>query len=255
MAVSRLQKGLALQNTPYFWANYPTPCEIVQTHGYVNDFDQYIAADWTVTTTTGSSALTAGNGGFLTQTTAASSSDIQANQKNPASFAVVGGEGLWFSCNVNVNDNVSGLIAGLTGGGTVFAPTNGIYFTKVTGNANINAVINNAGTSTTFTGITTITPGTPLTLSFYYDGLGTPTLYFFSSASNYVSGTFYGQTAPIGGNECGSMGALATSGLTLANLPLSTANLNLTFGIQAGAAAAKTAAWDYVFAGNQINRV
>jgi hypothetical protein len=252
---TRYPSGVSVQARPYFYSNYPTPTQIVLSHEYANDFDTYVATDWTVTTTTGSNALTAGNGGILTLTTAAAANDIQGIQKTPAAFAFVLGEPLWFSVNVNANDTASSIFAGLMTGGTVIAPTDGVFFSKATGQNNVSITVKTGGASTVFANVTSVNPSPTIatTLGFYYDGLGNPTLWVFSSQSNYNSASAFGAPVPIGGNMCGAFGAQATSGFLLTNLPLS--NLAPTVAIEAGAAAVKTLAVDYLFAANQILRV
>ena len=62
-------------------------------HEYNQDFDQYVAADWTVTATGSTTqALAAGDGGWLLITNSAANADICEVQKVPASFSLTSGK-------------------------------------------------------------------------------------------------------------------------------------------------------------------
>lgn len=249
---SRYPSGLSVFAKPALLANMPVPSHL-RMHEYVNDFDTYNAADWTIVTSTGSNALVASNGGKLVLTTAATNTDIQSAILNPANVAFVQGVGLWFSCNFTVADLISGFRIGLQTGGTPFAPTDGVFFQKVTTSANVDFVVKTGGASTTLASVTTIAATVPISLGFYFDGLGNPTLYAFSSTANFNQASAFGQPVQIGGNMVGALGVNATSGQLLTNLPLS--NLSPAMAIQAGAAAAKTLTVDYITAANEQLRV
>ena len=246
---SRFPNGLSLFGANALLGNLPVPPQVYM-HKYENDFDTYLAGDWTVTATTGSSALVAGNGGLLTQTTAAAGADIQHNLKLPAAFTFVPGTAMWFAINLNRGDNANDLLFGLQAGGTAFAPTSGVYFTVATAQNLVNAVINNAGTSTTIAGITSLVPTVPTTIGFYYDGRATPTLWFFSSATP-GSGAAFGQYKPLGGVMVASAGGPSPVN-SLANLPV--AVLSPGFGIRATPASAKTLTTDFLVAGSEMLR-
>ena len=56
-------------------------------HTYFNDFDNYVAGDWTVTATGSTTqALTNGDGGIILITNSAGNSDLVALQKKGESF-------------------------------------------------------------------------------------------------------------------------------------------------------------------------
>lgn len=248
---TRFPGGLstAIKNTLFGNLTIPNP---LQPHTYVNDFNDYTAAQWVVTTAgAGATALAAGNGGFVTQTTNGGGTDAQFNLKTPASFAFVAGTQLWFAWRGKLSTLSSILQVGLQVAGSSFAPTDGVYFTKATGVGTVNAVIRAASTSTTIAAITTMAVDTYITLGFYYDGQTTPTLYFFSSADS-PSLSAFGQPFFTGGNMVTAVGALNPTNSSLANLP--TANLALGFGITEGAAAAEVMTSDYIMAANEILR-
>lgn len=257
---TRYPSGVAVAIKNALFGNFPLPPSL-NLHQYLNDFDTYAAGDWTITTTTGTNALVAGNGGLIRLTTAASNGDIQHIAKNPASFALVPGCQAWFLCNLSVSDNLSSLIAGWQAGGTAFAPANFIGFTKASGSANIDFTITNTSVSTTLSAVTTIAPTTPTALGWYYDGRADPTLYVFSSTPVLANtpNIVFGQQYFIGGTVVGSIGAQAPVGVangaaSLANLPAAATNLNLAVGIRAGAVAAKTVDIDYLGGASEVVR-
>jgi hypothetical protein len=249
---TRFLKGVSTSAKNTVLGNYMSPNQL-DPHEYVNDFDTYAAADWTITTTTGTNALVAGNGGILRLSTAATSSDIQHIAKNPAAFNIVPGNQMWFLVSINLNDNVSGFIAGLQAGGTAFAPVDGIYFSKVTGSANVDFTIRRASTSTTLSAVTTIGAATQTSFGFYYDGKQNPTIYVFSATPSIAGAaqTAFGQPYFIGGVMVGSIGAESPTSTSLANLPLAATGLTQAVGIQAGAAAIKTLDCDFLMAATE----
>lgn len=228
-------------NTP--WANFIEPAPGA-CHKFFDDFDRYVAGDWTITTTTGSNALAAGNGGIIALATAAADNDIQHMLKNPASFAFSSGNQFWFSARIHTTDIAdSTVICGVQTGGTAFAPTDGVFFEKADLSAVWTLKVRASSTTTTLTFPTTANAvnSTYQTLSFYYDGRTVPTLYGWVDTDS----------APDANQDVDSLvGMVSTQ--TLTNLP--SANLSVAMGIKAGAAAAKTLRCDFLFAANEITR-
>lgn len=221
------------------WGMYvaPAPC---MSHEYFNDWDNYTAGDWTITTSTGSNSLTAGNGGLLSLVTAASNNDIQHIAKNPAAFAFASGYQFWFSTRMMLTDSTnSAAIAGVQAGGTAFAPTDGVYFSKATAGQvwTLNLTASSSTTTLTFDTTANAADSTYQVLSFYYDGRDTPTL------TGWICDVSKPGIANI---------KSVKSTQTMTNLP--TANLTQAIGVKAGAAAAKTLRSDYLFVANEVNR-
>lgn len=192
-------------------------------HNYFNDFDTYVAANWTVTETDAGAtqALTNGDGGLLLITNTAADNDLVALQKVGESFTFASGKKLWFESRFKVSDATqSDVVMGLQVTDTTpLAVANGVFFIKNDGVATVNLVLTKASTSTTNSAIATLADDTFITLGFFYDG--DSTLYYFVN------------------------GALAGSSVTT-NLPLSTTTLTVSFAIQNGEAAAKTMTVDYI---------
>lgn len=242
----RFPKGI--NNQPSFspLGDFPVPSPLA-AHIYTNDFDDYTAANWTVTSTTGTTALQAGNGGQVIQTTAATLNDIQANVKTPAAFAVTAGQGVWFMWRGQLaNASDCTLQVGLQAGGTFLAPTDGIYFTKAAAATAVNLVIRASSVSTTVAIPTfAFANTTNAVLAFYYDGKQV-TAWAATSPSTGVPVTNPGTANSL------SVYTATAGTQTLTNLPL--VNLGIGFGLSAGSANVRTMTTDYILAANEIIR-
>jgi len=195
-------------------------------HTYFNDFDTYVAGDWTVTETDAGAtqALTAGDGGLLLITNTAADNDLVALQKNPAAFTFTAGKKTFFRCRFKVSDATqSDLVFGLqVVDSTPLDVTDGIYFLKADGAATVNFICRkNASTgSITASAVATMVDDTFIELGFYYDG---------QSKVAYE----------VNGSVLGSLDASSTY------LPDTTCTVS--FALQNGEAVAKTMTVDYVY--------
>jgi len=195
-------------------------------HQYFNDFDTYVAGDWTVTETDSGAtqALTAGDGGLLLITNTAADNDLVALQKNPAAFTFTAGKKTFFRCRFKVSDATqSDLVFGLqVVDSTPLDVTDGIYFLKADGAATVDFICRkNASTgSITATAVATMANDTFIELGFYYDG---------QSKVAYE----------VNGSVLGSLDASSTY------LPDTTCTVS--FALQNGEAVAKTMTVDYVY--------
>lgn len=191
-------------------------------HTYMEDFDYYAAADWTVTETQAGAtqALTNGDGGLLLLTNSAADDDLNALQKVGASFAFAAGKKLWFEARFKVSDATqSDVVVGLQVTDTTpLDTTDGVFFLKADGSTAVSLVVEASSTATTTASVATLANDTYVRLGFYYDG--DAAVYYF------VNGALGGKSATT-------------------NLP--TADLRVSFGIQNGEAVAKTMTVDYVF--------
>lgn len=247
----RYPSGVSTSPNQYVFGNYPyrTPFRLFE---YVNDFNTYAAGDWTVTATGGgTSALTTGNGGFLLLSTASGNGDVQGNELTEPSYLVVAGSQMWFSINVAIGGSIttSAFMAGMSNTFATLAPTAGIYFSKPTGAATLNAIIRNASTSTTIA-MGTMAVDTAYTLSWYYDGRSVPTVYFYTTIG-MASPTANSQPYFTGGNQCiasASSDPAATN--SLANIP--TVAMTAGLALRGTTAALRTATVDYLAAAQEI---
>jgi len=197
-------------------------------HSYFNDFDIYTAGDWTVTETDSAAtqAITNEDGGVLLITNTASDDDLVGLQ-GKETFKFESGKELFFKTRFKVSDATdSDLVIGLQiTDATPLAVTDGVYFRKDDGDANLDFVVVKDSTATTSAAITTLSDDTYITIGFYYDGID-KIEYFAGSDS--VSPVYLGKSV-------------------VTNLP-DNEDLAVSFAIQNGEAAAKTMSIDYIFA-------
>jgi hypothetical protein len=206
------------------------------------DFNQYVAGDWTVTNTTTHQTigLVAGNGGIISTAGGASSttSDIGAIQANPLNFNIATNAIVstapptqvgWFYCafktttaaNDQLQIGVASSIAALT-------PTDGIYFNKAAGSAAITFVVRKSSTSlaataysTGSTTVATLVNDTFIKLGWYYDGKGNIDVF-------------------VNDAKVCSVDVGISTGTVVATFPKAT-NLGMGFGCKAAATAPTTA--------------
>lgn len=145
-------------------------------HTLFDDFDRYLASNWTITDTgTGVVAQIDGNGGLITITNDASAADNTLLQNVSESFLVTAGKPIFFKTRLSLGDVVNTLFSiGLMvrDVATPFNPTDGIYFIKADAAATLNIVgrQTTAATVTASSPIATLVNGTMVELAFFYDG-------------------------------------------------------------------------------------
>ena len=195
-------------------------------HAYFNDFDTYLASDWTITTTedgTGSAseALTDGDGGILLVTNAAGDNDHDFFQLVKEGFKYEAGKQLAFNIRFKTNDATeTDIVAGLQLTDTSpLDVTDGIFFLKSDGAATITFVVEKDSTQSTLDLPNSLADDTFMTLGFVYDPRDQK---FHVFQNNVLAGTVVSTNAP------------------------DDEEMTLSFGIQNGAAAAKTLSVDYV---------
>ena len=201
----------------------PSPTKF---HSYMEDFDYYVAGDWTVTETDAGAtqALTDGDGGLLLITNTAADNDLVALQKKGESFRFSSGKQLYFEARFKVSDATqSDLSIGLQITDTSpLDVSDGVFFTKADGSTSVSFLVEKNGTATT-TSVATMADNTFITLGFNYDG---------GSVMQYcVNGVVAGTSA-------------------VTNLP-DDEDLTISFAIQNGEAVAKTMTVDYIFAAKE----
>ena len=195
-------------------------------HAYFNDFDTYLASDWTITTTedgTGSAseALTDGDGGILLVTNAAGDNDHDFFQLVKEGFKYESGKQLAFNIRFKTNDATqSDIVAGLQLTDTSpLDVTDGMFFLKSDGAATITFVVEKDSTQSTLDLPNSLADDTFMTLGFVYDPKDQK---FHVFQNNVLAGTVVSTNAP------------------------DDEEMTLSFGIQNGAAAAKTLSVDYI---------
>jgi hypothetical protein len=203
-----------------------------QSHTYFDDFNTYTAGNWTVTETQAGAtqALANVDGGVLLLTNSAADNDLNALQKVGESFKFEAGKKLFFKARFAVSDATeSDFVVGLQITDTTpLAVTDGVYFRKDDGDANLDFVVIKDSTASTATAIATVANNTYLTVGFYYNGVDE---IVYAASTNNNNPTILGK-------------------LAVTNLP-DDEELTISFGIQNGEAVAKTMSIDYIFASKE----
>lgn len=195
-------------------------------HAYLNDFDQYVSGDWTITNVgvTPTNALTDIAGGALLTTVTAADNDGSFLQKKGESFKFVAGKQTFFECRFKTSDATqTDIVFGLQITDTTpLAVTDGVYFLKADDAATVDfkTLMNSAGA--TQAAIATLANDTFVKLGFYYDGA--------SAILVYVNDV-----------------KVATVSVTIGTTLVNDEELTVSFGIQNGEAVAKTLTTDYIY--------
>lgn len=200
--------------------------DMTKAHVFMEDFDYYNAADWTVTEVgVAVQVLDNIDGGNLLLTNAGADDNSNFLQKVGESFLFQTGKKLWFDCLIEVNDAIqSDVVIGLQITDTSpLSVTDGVYFIKADGAATFDFVVVKGGTSTITSAVSTLSSATFKRLSFFYNGIDKITIF-----DNGV--------------------AVAASVTT--NLP-DDETLTISFGIQNGEAAIKLMSVDYIMAAKE----
>lgn len=201
-----------------------------QWHVFFDDFDRYVAGDWTITTTeagasSATEALTDADGGALLITNDQADDDADFFQKVGESFKFAAGKKMFFKARFKVSDATqSDFVMGLQITDTTpLDVTDGVFFQKDDGDANLDFHVEKNNTATSATGVATVANDTWIEVAFYYDGK--------SEVTYYVDGVKKGTSA-------------------VTNLP-DDEDLTVSFGIQNGEAASKTMTVDYILAAKE----
>lgn len=237
--VSRFSRGQNNETDQGIFSDLYVNNRVGVLHEYSQDFDQYVAGDWTQTLNGGTAALVAGDGGLLALTSAVSV--IASIQKNPAGFQLAKNFRTWGRVITQLDSLLGSTIFGLLNAtATPFtgaSQTDGAYFTSAvtTGEISFNVAVGGV-ISTVDTGVA-IVAGSPFIASFYYDGG------VYAAAPNgrvvyQLSGT--GVTAKVRGEI-----AIPASG-TIAAFP-GAVNITPTLGVNASTAVARVLTTDLLY--------
>lgn len=229
--VTRFDNGVTNVGYTSMFRMLPIPLrrDIVE---WFDDFHNFEADQWVITTTeagAGDATEVIANAvnGILLITNDAADDDADFFQwsGDDAAGAIenwkfIAGKKLWFEARFKVSDATqSDFVMGLQITDTTpLAVTDGVYFRKDDGDANLDFVVIKDSTATTQTAFSTASNDTFMQLGFYYDGA--------SAIEVYKDGV-----------------KLATSVTT--NL-VDDEELTISFGIQNGEAVAKTMSIDYI---------
>jgi len=195
-------------------------------HSYFNDFDTYLASDWTITTTEAGSgsateALADGDGGLLLVTNAAGDNDHDFFQLVKEGYKYEAGKQLAFNIRFKTSDATqTDIVAGLQLTDTTpLDVTDGIFFLKEDGSTSISFIVEKDSTQSTLTLPNALADDTFMTLGFVFDPKDQK---FHVFQDNVLAGTVVNTNAP------------------------DDEELTVSFGVQNGEAVAKTMTIDYV---------
>lgn len=215
--------GTVADNSPWTAFKRPLP---TQYHTYFNDFDTFTVAEWTITTTeagagSATEALTDGDGGLLLVTNDDADNDNDFFQKVGESFKFESGKKLFFEARFKTSDATqSDIVMGLQITDTSpLDVTDGVFFIKADDAATVDFRVEKDNTATTSSAVATMANDTFIRLGFYYNGVDA--------------------VYPI-------VNGVPSAKLATTNLP-DDEDLTVSFGIQNGAAAAKTLTVDYIW--------
>lgn len=197
---------------------------MADAHVYMEDFDTFTAADWTITTVeagagSATEALGDADGGVLVITNDNADDDSDFFNKVGESFLMESGKKLWFEARFKVSDATqSDVVFGLQITDTTpLDVSDGVFFLKPDGDTAFTLEVEKNNTATS-TAVGDLADDTYVTLGFYYDGS--------TGVHAYVNRVL-----------------VDTSVVT--NLPDDEV-LTISFGIQNGEAAAKVMTVDYI---------
>lgn len=176
--ITRFPNGVNDSSENNIWGGGMSGMDPRKFHQYLQDFDQYVAGDWTVTNTgAATEALAAGDGGLILLTNSAADNDIAQIQKNPAAFLPVVGKRFFMSTRFQLSDVVEsdfaiGIQLANVDGTTLATATDGIFFLKADDAATVALYSrqDNAAGSVNSGAIATLVNATMVQLDAYYDG-------------------------------------------------------------------------------------
>jgi len=222
LLVTRFPNGVTNvgEDSPFADLTMPAPTKF---HTYYEDFDYYVAANWTVTETQAGAtqALTDGDGGLLLITNTAADDDLVSLQKVGESYRFASGKELFFEARLKVSDATqSDVVIGLQITDTTpLDVSDGVFFIKADGSTSVSLLVEKDNTATTTSSVATMANDTFISLGFYYDGA--------SSIQYSVNGVVKGTSVTT-------------------NLP-DDEDMTVSIALQNGEAVAKTMTVDYVF--------
>jgi hypothetical protein len=132
----------------------PSPARM---HQWFDDFDSFVAANWTVTETQAGAtqAITAGDGGLLALVNSAADDDLNAIQLVQETYRWSSGKQFWLRARFKVSDATeSDLIVGayITDTSPLASlPSDGVFFHKADGSTSLTFQVRKDGTSSSIT--------------------------------------------------------------------------------------------------------
>lgn len=204
----RYPNGVTNRARTHSFNRLPVP-DPSYVHSYFNDFDVYLASDWTRSLNGGSgtTALVAGDGGLINTVNSAGATDMVQHQLTVASYSVTAatssqaGKDMWFGIRMKVDSaTLSTVLVGLytvkTTAATT-APTDGFWFKKTAAAAAIDLIDSTGSTLTATSTGASFADDTFIELAWHYSTAGgTNELRGFVNGTQRCSRTI--ATAPTG---------------------------------------------------------
>ena len=211
-------------------------------HLFVEDWDRYVATDYTLTETQAGAtqALANGDGGLMLFTNSAANADVCSLQKVGESFIFEDKMAIFGKVRFQVSDaTLSDALCGLAVTDTspiASAPSDGIYFLKSTAQTGVVFRVGKASSYTVSASILTMANATNYTLGFACNGVQ----YSVNGVLSYVFNLFAGtdHNPPF----------ITKLYVPVTNTPTAQ-TMTPTLSLQNGAAAAKTLTSDYMVFG------
>lgn len=169
--ITRYPLGSTNQRENSTLSDLPIDNRLSPLHEFANDFNEYAAADWTVTGA-GTAALVSGDGGLLALTSPVST--FVSIQDVPANFVMAKNFRMWGEFRASLDSLLGTVLLGLlnvtttpfTGG----SQTDGIFFLSTVTTGALSLVIAVGGTQTVAATGVSLVAGSQALLRFYYDG-------------------------------------------------------------------------------------
>lgn len=145
-------------------------------HVWFDDFDAYVAGNWTVTETQAGAtqAIIDADGGVLALTNSAADDDLNQIQWSKETFRLAPRKKLWMKARFKVsNATQSDLLVGLyiTDTSPVASkPSDGVFFQKLDGSTSLTLQVGKNSTYSSAT-VATMADDTYVVVGLYYDGL------------------------------------------------------------------------------------
>ena len=173
-------------------------------HTYANDFDQYVAGDWTLSGTgTPAAALAAGDGGILNLSTTNGATDSAFLIKNPTAFKVsTATKQTFFKFAGTVSRTDGAFYCGLTSTAVAEASiVNGIVLYKAAAGTTfiLDVIVASAHTSVALPAACVLTAATYIELGIVIDAVGNVMAFWNpTTGNNPVNGGVVGSTVSRG---------------------------------------------------------
>lgn len=159
----------------------PDPTSV---HAFVDDFNTFTAANWTITKTQGgaSQAVITGDGGILSLINTTATNDLNAIQLAFENFAFTAGKQAWFKARFSLSSatNAAAVIGLQITDTTPLAVSDGVFFSKAAASTTLNAIVEKSSTSTTAVA-GTMADNVYAVVGCHYDGNSSVNVFFNDS--------------------------------------------------------------------------